>query len=525
MEKLSLWIGLATIIGLLAFIWHCITYDRDLLPKGLPWGGYRPGAWFVIPRASFSELWNSIHFLRDGYEKYGKHGKPWVTPNRNWDHEVMLPLEHTKWLIELPESVAVAYKILLFDVAFLYMFPQAKHMDKSFHKDALRKMNWDKITEDVADEIDACTKRYLGNKPGKDVSFDLNNTMQAMFSHIATRAFLGADIAKDEAYLNFTSKKFMGQLLPMSILIRTFVPFYLQIAILWPLFQLPVRFYEWKAKRSLRPVIKLRLLAAQIAKDTNNEIKNPTILQNIVRLAVDSPDPRDRRPDAITRRMLAYNLYDGIGSHTLASSAINAMADILLAGPEVYGHLRAEAIAASTSGPWTKASVNRLVLLDSALRESLRCLPLKARAVERIVVAKEGVTLPNGLFVPYGTPIGLSSDDIHHDEQFYERPESFIPDRFVNKEGQGMVQVRETFQAFGLGRQACPGRYIAAHILKMFFAHIIINYDFDELKNRPPAVWASDLYLPKSVTLTCRRRIGGDGEVGKEPPAGKKKVT
>lgn len=366
----------------------------------------------------------------------------------------MLPLEHTKWLIEQPESVLVPYKILLFDVAFLYMFPQAEHMNKPFHKDALRKMNWDKITAEVSDEIDGCTKRYLGNEAGKSNSFDLNTTMQAIASHIATRAFLGKQIGDDKAYFDFTSKKFMAQLLPTSIIIRTFVPIYLQFALFWPLFQLPVRFYEWKAKRSLRPIIKAHLDAAQIAKDTKTNIKNPTILQNIARLAVDSPDPRDRRPDAITRRMLAYNLYDGIGTHTFASTAINAMTDILLAGPELYNRLRTEATSVRSSGPWTKASVGRLVLLDSALRESLRCWPLKARTVERHVAAEGGVTLPNGIFVPYATPIGLSSDDVHHDEQFYENPGKFIPDRFLGKEGQGLVNVSETFQAFGLGRQA-----------------------------------------------------------------------
>lgn len=74
-----------------------------------------------------------------------------------------------------------------------------------------------------------------------------------------------------------------------------------------------------------------------------------------------------------------------------------------------------------------------------------------------------------------------------------------------------------------------PGRYIAAHMLKMLFAHIIMHYDFDELSERPGHIWASDLYLPKSVTLTCQRLGAGTGsfedkaEMG--PAAAKRKVS
>lgn len=80
-----------------------------------------------------------------------------------------------------------------------------------------------------------------------------------------------------------------------------------------------------------------------------------------------------------------------------------------------------------------------------------------------------------------------------------------------------------------LTHQSSPGRYIAAHMLKMLFAHIIIHYDFEELSERPGHIWASDLYLPKTVTLTCRRLGAEDVSVEDKAEtgtvAGKAKVT
>lgn len=66
-------------------------------------------------------------------------------------------------------------------------------------------------------------------------------------------------------------------------------------------------------------------------------------------------------------------------------------------------------------------------------------------------------------------------------------------------------------------------------MLKMLFAHVIMHYDFEELSERPGHICASDLYLPKSVTLTCRRlgvenaSVEDKAETG--PVAGKAKVV
>ncbi|KAF2170603.1 hypothetical protein M409DRAFT_19420 [Zasmidium cellare ATCC 36951] len=508
MEKLWLWIGAAGLLALLVYIWTCISYDADLLPKGLAWGGYKLGSWFVIPRASFSEIWLGHRLLQKGYEDYGKHGQPWLAPNRTWDHQVMLPPEHSRWVVDQPDSVLHPFKPFLTDLGFLYFFLPPEGLGQQWTHD-FRKMDWAVVADDISAEVAASTRRFLGSRPGATVSFDLNDTLQTILSNVGTRVFLGPEMAQNEEFLKFTMKRMFGYILPASLYLRTITPLYLQYYLLWPLFQLPVRYYEWRVRRSLRPIIKSYLAAAQTAKDEGKELKAPTILETIARIAVESPDPRDHRPDKLTRRVLMYSLFEGlnVGIQVLATIAISTLPLILIDGPDLWNRLRAEAEAVQATGPWTKTSVSRLVLLDSVLREGARLTPVKVRNIERMVAAEEGVTLPNGLHVQRGVAVGLPSSQIHTDDQFYPDGEKFIADRFVGKEGETFASVSQTYQVFGIrGKHVCPGRFVAAHLVKVFFAYLVLHYDFDQLKKQPGGLWISDHYFPSTVTVTCRRR-------------------
>lgn len=49
----------------------------------------------------------------------------------------------------------------------------------------------------------------------------------------------------------------------------------------------------------------------------------------------------------------------------------------------------------------------------------------------REVVAKDGVTFPNGEMIPKGAWLALLAMAIHYDERFYPNPEQYDPFRFV----------------------------------------------------------------------------------------------
>ncbi|KAG6368106.1 hypothetical protein INS49_002306 [Diaporthe citri] len=101
----------------------------------------------------------------------------------------------------------------------------------------------------------------------------------------------------------------------------------------------------------------------------------------------------------------------------------------------------------------------------------------------------------------------MPTSEIHMDPGFYDDPEVFRHDRFVGRAELGMVNTTDTFLAFGHGRHACPGRFFSTHELKLLFAHIVLNYDFKLLDERPRAIYLSDFcFMPEEVFFeTCRR--------------------
>ncbi|GME35677.1 cytochrome P450, partial [Neofusicoccum parvum] len=214
---------------------------------------------------------------------------------------------------------------------------------------------------------------------------------------------------------------------------------------------------------------------------------------------------RDRDASALASRLLALSF---VGVHTSAAAAVNALVDLLSAGPGVWAALRGEAAAAALGhAEWSRAAVGRLVLLDSALRESLRFSAFKARGVEREVVARAGVVLPGGTWLPCGTKVGVPTVEVHRDGRFYERPGEFVFDRFVGRAELGMVNTTDSFLAFGHGRHACPGRFFSAHELKLLFAHLLLNYDFEFLDERPESTWITDFFTyTEEIQLRVRRR-------------------
>lgn len=120
---------------------------------------------------------------------------------------------------------------------------------------------------------------------------------------------------------------------------------------------------------------------------------------------------------------------------------------------------------------WTDHSnLGRLVLADSAIKETLRLSPLLFRGMIREVAGSDGIDLPDGHHLPQGTWLGVAIDGIHHDDRFYENPTDYDPFRFAREQGagessgtdklstsstvQGLITPSDTYLPWGYGRHA-----------------------------------------------------------------------
>ena len=119
-------------------------------------------------------------------------------------------------------------------------------------------------------------------------------------------------------------------------------------------------------------------------------------------------------------------------------SLVNFFLDLLSSVPQhkYYEQLREEAksIFQSETDWKDPSSLSKLPLVDSAIRESLRRNTVHVRGLLREVMSEDGVTLPDGNYIPKGAWLGTPHHSVHMDGRFYSNPMDYEPFRF-NRRG------------------------------------------------------------------------------------------
>ena len=229
------------------------------------------------------------------------------------------------------------------------------------------------------------------------------------------------------------------------------------------------------------------------------------------------------------------------------------MLDLVSSNPDArfWEQLREEAAGVFTKADdWTNpASLPKLPLTDSTIREGLRLNPMLIRIILREVMPKDGIMLPSGHHIPKGAWITTSAIDLHHDDRFYPKPEEFDAFRFakqkeetldgadkesltekasVYRKNQTLATASDIFLAFGYGKHAwyvaiadrllicvrevvlivgSPGRWLVSHQLKLLLAYITLNYDIQHIAQRPVNQVFGDSLIPsRTATMMVRRR-------------------
>jgi cytochrome P450 len=127
--------------------------------------------------------------------------------------------------------------------------------------------------------------------------------------------------------------------------------------------------------------------------------------------------------------------------------------------------------------------------------------------------------------------IAVPMEPVHYDENIYPQARSFnafrfadaknisnIVDSFTTKadlekipeserKAKSTATLDDAFLGFGFGRHACPGRFFALNEMKVFFAHMLLNYEVEYMKVRPKPLDTVWLKLPlHGGKIRVRRR-------------------
>ena len=130
-------------------------------------------------------------------------------------------------------------------------------------------------------------------------------------------------------------------------------------------------------------------------------------------------------------------------------------------------------------------------------------------------------TFRDGLYIPAGTEVHSSSYAIATDPDVHASPMTFDPQRFLKLRQQnpssgkryqfGTVTAENL--AFGIGTQACPGRFVAANAIKLIFAKLLMGWEVkwgnEEPVKRPEHKYTrSTLVAPLKYRMLVKRKDG-----------------
>ena len=137
--------------------------------------------------------------------------------------------------------------------------------------------------------------------------------------------------------------------------------------------------------------------------------------------------------------------------------------------------------------------MKQMKFIECTIKESLRLrstIPFIARCM------KKDVSFPNGMTIPRGTELVLNFRAMHKDNDVWQNPEKFIPERFDgNSSSQRPVF---SFVPFSAGPRNCIGQRFAMMELKVSLFHILLNFKIEAVDKESDLAEVLDVVMNNS---------------------------
>ncbi|KAI0756382.1 cytochrome P450 [Daedaleopsis nitida] len=338
------------------------------------------------------------------------------------------------------------------------------------------------ILANACDELPRAFPVAIPTKGSEWVTVGAMDTAEKLVVQAASRAFIGLPLCRDRRYLGLIAR--FAHRVAGSWLISLLMPFVAGPPLkLGPMISGVPKTMD-QLIELVKPVIQERRALEQL--DNNWEDNKP---DDMLQWCIEEALVRGSSDESIVCRILSTNF---AALHTSTLSFTHVFYDIAL-HPEYLQPLREEVKAVVASDGWTKDGLNKMWKVDSFIKESHRWNGLTFLSVFR--KAMTDITLRDGTKIPKGTLLAAPAASVHHDEGKYSSNDVFDPFRFAHMREQDDHSTSHQFSntslkwlAFGHGRNACPGRFFAAGVLKAILAHLVLNYDIKlvEEGRRPP---------------------------------------
>lgn len=123
----------------------------------------------------------------------------------------------------------------------------------------------------------------------------------------------------------------------------------------------------------------------------------------------------------------------------------------------------------------TEEDLKKMKFLKAVIKEALRMHPPVPVLVPREAMQD---TKLHDFVIPKGTRLFINIWTISRDPKYWEKPEEFWPERFLNCDVDFKGKDFE-FTPFGSGRRACPGIYFATHTIECVLVKLLLTFDWE----------------------------------------------
>ena len=186
------------------------------------------------------------------------------------------------------------------------------------------------------------------------------------------------------------------------------------------------------------------------------------------------------------------------GTDTSSASLVWTMAE-LIRNPSVMRKAQEE-VRSAVRGKYQveESDLSRLIYLKLVVKESLRLHPPAPLLVPR--KTNEDCTI-RGYEVPANTQVFVNGKSIATDPNYWENPNEFQPERFLDSSIDFRGQNFELLP-FGAGRRGCPGTNFAVLLIELALANLLHRFDW-ELAD---GMRREDLDMEEAIGITVHKK-------------------
>ncbi|KAL6086597.1 hypothetical protein STEG23_031625 [Scotinomys teguina] len=253
----------------------------------------------------------------------------------------------------------------------------------------------------------------------------------------------------------------------------------------------------------LRDEVLMEMLEKHKEQFNNDSISNLTDILIQAKMNTDNNNTTDNQ-DSFSDRHILTTVGDffGAGIET-TTSMIHWIVAFLLHNPDVKKKIQKEIdqnIGLSRTPTFNDR--NHLLMLEATIREVLRIRPV----APILIPHKANIDTSIGEFtIPKDTHVLINLWALHHNEEEWDQPDRFMPERFLDPTGSHLITPSLSYLPFGAGPRTCIGEVLARQVLLLYMAYMLQRFDLDVpedeslpcLKGDPKVVFLIDSFKVK----------------------------